>query len=91
MEKVIIQNGGKYSAELTKNCTHLISDISFFMVFGRIPFLELSFLFFLLNTEKFDDLILCACVLSINLILISHETATCLCHENFVMHNFPFT
>ncbi|PON91555.1 BRCT domain containing protein [Trema orientale] len=29
MEKVIIQNGGKYSAELTKKCTHLISDISF--------------------------------------------------------------
>ncbi|CAJ1971927.1 unnamed protein product [Sphenostylis stenocarpa] len=29
MEKLILQNGGKYSAELTKNCTHLISDISF--------------------------------------------------------------
>ncbi|XP_062097830.1 uncharacterized protein LOC133803732 isoform X2 [Humulus lupulus] len=26
MEKVIIQHGGKYSAELTKKCTHLISD-----------------------------------------------------------------
>jgi hypothetical protein len=29
MEKVILQNGGKYSAELTKKCTHLICDISF--------------------------------------------------------------
>ncbi|WVY89503.1 hypothetical protein V8G54_035017 [Vigna mungo] len=29
MEKLILQNGGKYSAELTKNCTHLISEISF--------------------------------------------------------------
>ncbi|XP_068471908.1 uncharacterized protein [Phaseolus vulgaris] len=26
MEKLILQNGGKYSAELTKNCTHLISE-----------------------------------------------------------------
>uniref|UniRef100_A0A803R0B0 BRCT domain-containing protein n=1 Tax=Cannabis sativa TaxID=3483 RepID=A0A803R0B0_CANSA len=26
MEKIITQNGGKYSAELTKKCTHLISD-----------------------------------------------------------------
>ncbi|XP_045806008.1 DNA topoisomerase 2-binding protein 1-A isoform X2 [Trifolium pratense] len=26
MEKLILQNGGKYSAELTKNCTHLICD-----------------------------------------------------------------
>lgn len=26
IEKLIIQNGGKYSAELTKKCTHLISD-----------------------------------------------------------------
>ncbi|XP_019456415.1 PREDICTED: DNA topoisomerase 2-binding protein 1-A isoform X2 [Lupinus angustifolius] len=26
MEKLILQNGGKYSAELTKKCTHLISD-----------------------------------------------------------------
>ncbi|XP_057442668.1 uncharacterized protein LOC130734326 isoform X2 [Lotus japonicus] len=26
MEKLILQNGGKYSAELTKNCTHLISN-----------------------------------------------------------------
>lgn len=32
MEKTITQNGGKYSAELTKKCTHLISDISFLMV-----------------------------------------------------------
>ncbi|KAM1022887.1 hypothetical protein ACFX13_044495 [Malus domestica] len=29
IEKLIIENGGKYSAELTKKCTHLISDISF--------------------------------------------------------------
>lgn len=29
IEKLIIQNGGIYSAELTKKCTHLISDISF--------------------------------------------------------------
>lgn len=29
MEKLISQNGGKYSAELTKKCTHLIADISF--------------------------------------------------------------
>ncbi|XP_062116606.1 uncharacterized protein LOC133830610 [Humulus lupulus] len=26
MEKIIVQSGGKYSAELTKKCTHLISD-----------------------------------------------------------------
>lgn len=26
IEKLIIENGGKYSAELTKKCTHLISD-----------------------------------------------------------------
>ncbi|XP_015885769.3 uncharacterized protein LOC107421117 isoform X3 [Ziziphus jujuba] len=26
IEKLIIQNGGKYSAELTKKCTHLISE-----------------------------------------------------------------
>ncbi|KAH9691356.1 transcription coactivator [Citrus sinensis] len=29
MEKLIVQNGGKYSPELTKKCTHLICDISF--------------------------------------------------------------
>ncbi|KAL1320008.1 hypothetical protein AAHE18_14G025300 [Arachis hypogaea] len=29
IEKLTLQNGGKYSAELTKKCTHLISDISF--------------------------------------------------------------
>ncbi|XP_010539678.1 PREDICTED: DNA topoisomerase 2-binding protein 1-A isoform X2 [Tarenaya hassleriana] len=28
IEKLISQNGGKYSAELTKNCTHLIADIA---------------------------------------------------------------
>ncbi|XP_074262964.1 uncharacterized protein LOC141585822 isoform X2 [Silene latifolia] len=28
MEKLIIQNGGKYSAELTKLCTHLICEVS---------------------------------------------------------------
>ncbi|GAV85925.1 BRCT domain-containing protein/PTCB-BRCT domain-containing protein [Cephalotus follicularis] len=26
IEKFVMQNGGKYSAELTRNCTHLISD-----------------------------------------------------------------
>ncbi|XAR49591.1 hypothetical protein NMG60_11032843 [Bertholletia excelsa] len=26
MEKVVMQNGGKYSAELTKKCTHLVCD-----------------------------------------------------------------
>ncbi|XP_028073835.1 DNA topoisomerase 2-binding protein 1 isoform X1 [Camellia sinensis] len=26
MEKVVVQNGGKYSAELTKKCTHLVCD-----------------------------------------------------------------
>ncbi|XP_021803712.1 DNA topoisomerase 2-binding protein 1-like [Prunus avium] len=30
IEKLITENGGKYSAELTKKCTHLISDISFY-------------------------------------------------------------
>ncbi|KAG1369945.1 putative NAD kinase 2, chloroplastic [Cocos nucifera] len=29
MEKLIVQNGGHYSADLTKKCTHLVSDISF--------------------------------------------------------------
>ncbi|OVA14610.1 BRCT domain [Macleaya cordata] len=29
MEKAIVQNGGQYSADLTKKCTHLVSDISF--------------------------------------------------------------
>ncbi|KAJ9146216.1 hypothetical protein P3X46_028510 [Hevea brasiliensis] len=29
IERIITQNGGKYSAELTKKCTHLICDISF--------------------------------------------------------------
>lgn len=28
MAKLILQNGGEYSAELTKKCTHLICDIS---------------------------------------------------------------
>jgi len=32
MEKIILQNGGKYCAELTKKCTHLISDISFLSI-----------------------------------------------------------
>ncbi|PIA47580.1 hypothetical protein AQUCO_01400310v1 [Aquilegia coerulea] len=27
MEKLILQNGGKYSADLTKKCTHLVSDV----------------------------------------------------------------
>ncbi|MED6135396.1 hypothetical protein PIB30_046058 [Stylosanthes scabra] len=30
IEQLSLQNGGKYSAELTKKCTHLISDISFY-------------------------------------------------------------
>ncbi|KAK6121566.1 hypothetical protein DH2020_044686 [Rehmannia glutinosa] len=29
VEKLVMQNGGKYSAELTKRCTHLVCDISF--------------------------------------------------------------
>ncbi|RAL48803.1 hypothetical protein DM860_001123 [Cuscuta australis] len=29
VESIVIQNGGKYSPELTKSCTHLICDISF--------------------------------------------------------------
>lgn len=29
MEKFIVENGGHYSADLTKKCTHLVSDISF--------------------------------------------------------------
>ncbi|KAK2976146.1 hypothetical protein RJ640_012356 [Escallonia rubra] len=29
MEKLVSQNGGKYSAELTRKCTHLICDISY--------------------------------------------------------------
>ncbi|GLT77918.1 hypothetical protein SLA2020_494720 [Shorea laevis] len=29
MEKLITQNGGKYSPELTRKCSHLICDISF--------------------------------------------------------------
>ncbi|MQM03934.1 hypothetical protein Taro_036722 [Colocasia esculenta] len=43
MQKLIIQNGGKYSADLTKKCTHLISDISFHYAYifrldeGRYP------------------------------------------------------
>lgn len=28
IEKLIVQNGGRYSADLTKKCTHLVSDIS---------------------------------------------------------------
>lgn len=35
IEKLIIQNGGKYSPELTKKCTHLICDISFLLFFWR--------------------------------------------------------
>ena len=60
MEKIIIQNGGKYSAELTKNCTHLISDISFFLwFFGEdtifsVVVVVVVFFFFFQNTEKFD-------------------------------------
>lgn len=29
IERLIIQNGGQYSADLTKKCSHLVSDISF--------------------------------------------------------------
>ncbi|GAB2240448.1 hypothetical protein Droror1_Dr00020966 [Drosera rotundifolia] len=32
MEQVIIQNGGKYSADLTKSCTHLIYDGTYFFL-----------------------------------------------------------
>ncbi|KAJ4965475.1 hypothetical protein NE237_017324 [Protea cynaroides] len=35
LEKLVIQNGGKYSADLTKNCTHLVADISFNIFFSR--------------------------------------------------------
>lgn len=38
IEKLIIQNGGNYSAELTKKCTHLIADISFSYVLERKVF-----------------------------------------------------
>ncbi|KAJ0085046.1 hypothetical protein Patl1_08273 [Pistacia atlantica] len=38
IEKLIIQNGGKYSPELTKKCTHLICDISFFYFFLDVPY-----------------------------------------------------
>ncbi|CAA0827245.1 transcription coactivators [Striga hermonthica] len=33
MEKLVMQNGGKYSAELTKRCSHLVCDISFMFSF----------------------------------------------------------
>lgn len=42
MEKLISENGGRYSAELTKRCTHLIADISFetkfdnFLIIGHM-------------------------------------------------------
>jgi topoisomerase (DNA) II binding protein 1 len=49
IEKLIIQNGGKYSAELTKKCTHLISDISF-PVFLRKPLILI--LFYTLNSQS---------------------------------------
>lgn len=29
MANIVVQNGGKYSAELTKKCTHLVCDISY--------------------------------------------------------------
>ncbi|ONK57609.1 uncharacterized protein A4U43_C09F2240 [Asparagus officinalis] len=32
IEKLIVQNGGRYSADLTKKCTHLVSDISFITI-----------------------------------------------------------
>ncbi|KAL5768631.1 hypothetical protein ACOSQ2_015414 [Xanthoceras sorbifolium] len=35
IEKLIIQNGGKYSPELTKKCTHLICDISLILFLKR--------------------------------------------------------
>ncbi|KAH9691348.1 transcription coactivator [Citrus sinensis] len=38
MEKLIVQNGGKYSPELTKKCTHLICDISFTIYFLNFPY-----------------------------------------------------
>ncbi|KAL2458112.1 transcription coactivator [Abeliophyllum distichum] len=33
IEKLVVQNGGKYSAELTKRCTHLICQISYVFFF----------------------------------------------------------
>lgn len=38
MEQLILQNSGKYSAELTKMCTHLISEISFLRISYRTNF-----------------------------------------------------
>lgn len=35
IEKLLIQNGGKYSPELTKKCTHLICDISYMLFLVR--------------------------------------------------------
>ncbi|GAA0176938.1 DNA metabolism protein [Lithospermum erythrorhizon] len=35
MEKLILQNGGKYSAELTRKCTHLVCDISSTQFYGK--------------------------------------------------------
>ncbi|KAM3358278.1 DNA topoisomerase 2-binding protein 1 isoform X1 [Capsicum galapagoense] len=35
MERIILQNGGKYSPELTKKCSHLICDISFLQSFCK--------------------------------------------------------
>ncbi|KAE8637416.1 hypothetical protein CSA_021602 [Cucumis sativus] len=34
MAKLILQNGGRYSADLTRKCTHLICDISFLHFFS---------------------------------------------------------
>ena len=48
MEKIIIQNGGKYSAELTKKCTHLISDISFlWFLWEKCRFLDTCIIFYI--------------------------------------------
>ncbi|KAI5394351.1 hypothetical protein KIW84_061149 [Lathyrus oleraceus] len=45
METLTLQNGGKYSAELTKKCTHLISDISFCQFYQIMMFLSDMFEF----------------------------------------------
>lgn len=36
MEKLISENGGRYSAELTRTCTHLIADISLETKFDKL-------------------------------------------------------
>ncbi|KAK4780167.1 hypothetical protein SAY87_016273 [Trapa incisa] len=46
MQKHIVENGGKYSAELTKKCTHLIAEISFALLWLEKEQLRLKLTFF---------------------------------------------